>query len=156
MPAERVRHWLEDRRQWLRQHPQPHSHAEQAKYDRLFSQRWENWLDESHGQCDLAKPRVRKIVQDALKHFDGQRYVLGEFVVMPNHVHVLVAPLGAHELSGIVQSWKSFTAHRITRLLNQKGEFWQKETFDHIVRNAEEMERFAQYIRENPVRIRPT
>ena len=70
---------------------------------------------------------------------------------MPNHVHVLVSPQGEHTLSEIVQNWKSYTAHAVNGLLGRKGTFWQKESFDHIVRNANEMERIRAYIRAQEV-----
>ena len=59
---------------------------------------------------------VRKIVENALRHFDGNRYALDEFAVASNHVHVLVTPLGEHDLSEILHSWKSFTAHEILKV----------------------------------------
>ena len=150
MPRERVEQWQREREEWLAQHPEPHSESEKAEYDRLFSERWEKWLDECHGECLLARPELKAVVESALRHFDGQRYRLDAFVVMPNHVHVLVTPLGAHRLSEIVQNWKSYTAHEINRRLGRKGSFWQKESFDHIVRSADEMERLRKYIRDNP------
>jgi REP element-mobilizing transposase RayT len=74
-------------------------------------------------------------------------------VVMPNHVHVLLSPLGEQLLSGIVHSWKSFTASQINAALGRQGAFWQKESFDHIVRSAASLEKFRQYIRDNPKNV---
>jgi REP element-mobilizing transposase RayT len=64
----------------------------------------------------LALPEVKELVENALRHFDGERYRLDEFAVAPNHVHVLVSPLGEHQLSQILHSWKSFTAHEILKV----------------------------------------
>jgi REP element-mobilizing transposase RayT len=69
---------------------------------------------------------------------------------MPNHVHALVTPLGAHLLSPILRSWKSFTAKKINASLGRSGAFWQKESFDHIVRSTASLGKFRQYILENP------
>ncbi|HUI06774.1 MAG TPA: transposase [Verrucomicrobiae bacterium] len=69
---------------------------------------------------------------------------------MPNHVHVLMTPLPGNEPSAILYSWKSYTANQINRLLGQSGPVWQRESFDHIVRNEEALLRFEQYIRDNP------
>ena len=69
---------------------------------------------------------------------------------MPNHVHAIVTPLGEHLLSSIVHSWKSFTANQINNALNRRGAFWQKESFDHIVRSTDSLDKFRKYIRENP------
>jgi REP element-mobilizing transposase RayT len=78
------------------------------------------------------------------------RYELGEFVVMPNHVHAIVAPTGGHQLAQILHSWKSFTAHQFNRVLDSSGHVWQKESFDHIVRSAQHLAKFEAYIRNNP------
>src|SRR5206468_4122244 len=83
------------------------------------------------------------------RHDGGTKYRLEDFIVMPNHVHVLVSPLDKHTLSEITQAWKSTAAHRINKLLGRAGTFWQKESFDHIVRSAEQAEKFREYIQEN-------
>jgi REP element-mobilizing transposase RayT len=83
-------------------------------------------------------------------HFDGVRYELGEFVVMPNHVHAIVAPIDEHELTRILQNWKSFSAHQFDRVLASSGCIWHRESFDHIVRSAEHLAKFETYIRNNP------
>jgi len=82
-------------------------------------------------------------------HFDGIRYELGEFVVMPNHVHAIVAPISGHQLSRILHNWKSFTAHQFNRVLTSRGRIWHRESFDHIVRSAEHLAKFEAYIRNN-------
>jgi type I site-specific restriction endonuclease len=104
-------------------------------------------------------PEVKSLVEGALRHFDGQRYRLHEFVVAPNHVHVLVSPSGEHTLSEILHSWKSFTAHEILKVAKsgravpalsfENNTVWQKESFDHIVRSPASMEKFRTYIREH-------
>ena len=101
-----------------------------------------------------ARPEVRQIVEEVLRHDDGTKYRLEDFIVMPNHVHVLVSPLDKHTLSEITQAWKSTAAHRINKLLGRAGTFWQKESFDHIVRSAEQAQKFREYIQENPCGLR--
>ena len=94
-------------------------------------------------------PESRDIVESALGYFAGNRYELRDQVVMPNHVHVIVTPFGEHALSSIVQSWKSFTAHKISKALRRRGQFWQKESFDHIVRGLDSLQKFRDYIDGN-------
>ena len=151
MPAERVARWCDERNEWLDQHREPHTVSERAEYDRLFSERWEQWLDESHGECVLRRPELKVIVNAALQHSESVDYLLHEWVVMPNHVHVLLTPLKGIRLSKIIQAWKSISAHGINKRLGRNGEFWQKESFDHIVRNACDMERIRGYIRNQDV-----
>ena len=112
----------------------------------------ERYLDRGEGACHLRRPEIAEMVADALRFFDGSRYQLHEWVVMPNHVHVLIWPMPNQLLSGIVKSWKQFTSLRAKRLLGlEEGRFWQPESFDHWVRNDDERGRIARYIRNNPV-----
>jgi REP element-mobilizing transposase RayT len=93
------------------------------------------------------------IVHSALRYFEGQRYVLDEYVVMPNHVHVLVKPLPGHGLVAILHSWKSYTANQLNRRLGRTGQLWQHESYDHIVRSEAAREVIRRYIRENPAKV---
>jgi D-tyrosyl-tRNA(Tyr) deacylase len=156
LPQEKLRQWHAEREAWLAQHPEPHDDAKRAEFQRLFVDRLQQWLDAGYGECWLRRPEIATLVQQALKYFDGQRYVLGEFVIMPNHVHVLVSPLGEWTLEQILHSWKSFTAHEINHRLGRTGAVWQPEYFDRIVRDAHELEDYATYIRQNPQGARPS
>ena len=149
LAREKLQEWLDEREIWLRENPEPHSDAQRREYWERFPARFHYWLDQGHGACALREPNLRKIVEDALQHFDRNRYNLDEFVIMPNHVHAIVTPLGEFLLSSIVHSWKSFTANEINVALGHSGAFWQKESFDHIVRSAASLEKFRKYIRDN-------
>ena len=110
----------------------------------------EAYLDAGHGACWLHQPAIARLVADALGHFDGQRYRLHAWCVMPNHVHLIVEPLSGHELPGLLHSWKSFTAKAANRLLGRTGEFWQEEYYDHLIRDAEDYAHALRYLLENP------
>ena len=73
--------------------------------------------------------------QNALLHYDDQRYVLHAWVVMPNHVHTLYTPRPDWELSQITRTWKSYTANECNKILNRKGEFWQQAMKKHCTLN---------------------
>ena len=108
-------------------------------------------LDRHHGSCVLRDAESANIVADAFRHFDGERFECGDFVVMPNHVHWLVRPFPGFELEEILQSVKRFTATRINAAQGKTGDaLWQKESFDHLVRDEEELERTKVYIKDNP------
>ncbi|HKS36236.1 MAG TPA: transposase, partial [Verrucomicrobiae bacterium] len=143
--------WREEKRIWESHHPKPWTDADWAEYHQRFTERMEQLLDAGYGSCALAKPEVGERVEAALRHFDGSRYRLGDFVVMPNHVHVLVQPAGDAELSTIMHSWKSFTAKRANARLGTSGIFWRDEYFDHLVRSEAQHEKFRAYIHENPI-----
>jgi len=105
------------------------------------------------GPLFLRMPEVATMVMDAIHYRDRnlQHYELHAFVIMPNHVHLLVTPLVA--VSKIMQSLKRFTAHEGNRILGLTGKpFWQDESYDRLVRNDAEFERIACYIEMNPVR----
>ena len=109
-----------------------------------------------HGKLyasDLCKCGDRK---GGVAHFDGQRYELGSFVIMPNHVHALVRPLACnlYPLEKILQSWKQFTAKRILRQSGIGVSLWQEESFDRIVRDEEHLYHCVQYIGSNPARAK--
>jgi ATP-dependent Clp protease ATP-binding subunit ClpA len=150
LPKARVGVWFAEREEWLKKNPEPWSATVEEEYFQRFPDRWEKWLDESYGGCLLARPESRKIVEDVLKHDDGTKYHIKDFVVAPNHVHVLVTPSGEHTLSDAVQEWKSVSAHRLNKALGRKGEFWQKEYFDQIVRSPEQLAKFRSYIKNHP------
>jgi len=103
------------------------------------------------GACVLVGDDIGQVVAGALRRFDGERYLLGAYCVMPNHVHALVAPLGHNRIPGILHSWKSFTAWRINRALGHRGRFWEREYFDHVVHDESVLRRFAEYVEWNPV-----
>jgi REP element-mobilizing transposase RayT len=88
------------------------------------------------GACPLARPEVAAIVERALLHFRRERHALHAWAVLPNHAHAVVTPFERYELSGVLHSWRSFTASRINRELGRSGRLWQEESFDHLVRSA--------------------
>jgi putative DNA methylase len=114
--------------------------------------RIEALLDRGNGARHLADPAIARLVEDALKHFDGTRYHLHAWCVMPNHVHVLVTPLHGESLSAILHAWKSFTAKQANALLRRAGTFWQEEYFDRAIRNEAHFAAELRYIHDNPVK----
>jgi REP element-mobilizing transposase RayT len=124
--------------------------SQQTEFKKLSNQLFHRSLDECHGACVLREPAVAKIVSDAFLKFEGDRYDLDSFVIMPNHVHVIVQFRPGFDLSLIGQSWMRYTARMINKQINRTGVFWQPEPFDHIVRSAEQFDYFHRYIAENP------
>ena len=120
--------------------------------DRDFRRKVEKYLDQGAGACHLRHPDIAQLVAGALKFFHEQRYLLHEWVVMPNHVHTMFWPMPNHLVSEILKSWKQFTSLRAKRILAlSEKQFWQPESYDHWIRDDEERSRIARYIRNNPV-----
>jgi len=112
----------------------------------------ERHLDRGAGTCHLRRIDIADLVAGAMRHFHESRYLLQEWVVMPNHVHVTVWPMPNHLLSNIVKTWKQFTSRRAKEILGLgKEPFWHPEPYDHWIRNDEEKSRISRYIRNNPV-----
>jgi putative transposase len=124
------------------------------EFHKLLADRWNEHLDDCHGEWVLRRPELAKTVADSLHHFDGDRYELTDFVVMPNHVHVLVAFPDDTSLLKNCTSWKHYSATQINRRLKTKGRFWQQDGFDHLVRSPEQFEALRRYIADNPNRAR--
>ena len=143
MPAEVVAGWRDEL-----------AHLAEGEQKAEFQRRIADYLDAGHGECLLRDERIAQVVEDALLHFDGERYRLIAWVVMPNHVHALAEMHATHPLAEIVQSWKSFTAHEANRVLGRKGEFWQREYHDRYIRDGEHLEFARNYIEQNPVKAR--
>ncbi|HXM44278.1 MAG TPA: transposase [Bryobacteraceae bacterium] len=104
------------------------------------------------GPSFLRRKEIAEMMVAALRHGDCelQRYELHSFVVMPNHVHLLVTPhvLAAKWLGPL----KGFTGHQANRMLGTHGPFWQEESFDRLVRSDAQFDRIRDYIEQNPVK----
>jgi putative transposase len=166
LPAAVVKDWVTVREQWMRRHGIPPDAPDvtdrvrmldstaQNEFRELIAERWEGALDAGHGSCPLRIPTHAEVVADSLRFFDGTRYFLHDYVVMPNHVHLLVTFVGCVEMAEQCDSWKHFTAVKLNKTLGRSGRFWQAESFDHLVRSAEDFYRFRQYIADNPKRAK--
>ena len=112
--------------------------------------RVEQYLNSGYGACYLKDERIGRLVEEALFHFDGERYRLIAWVVMPNHVHVLVELIDGFPLGAVVHSWKSYTANKANKLLGRRGRFWFPDYFDRYIRNEGHLANAIDYIHNNP------
>ncbi len=163
VPAALGRDWFRRRNNWLVEHGidptglwkrqlESLPDADRRQYHTTFTDEFMEYLDRGMGSCPLRRPELAAVVAQSLHHFNSERYHLGDFVVMPNHVHVLVRLLGATDIEKLCYSWKKYTATRINKCLSQSGRLWQEESFDHLVRHAGQFEALKVYIAENPKR----
>ncbi|NLG50547.1 MAG: transposase [Chloroflexi bacterium] len=113
--------------------------------------RLQHYLDAGYGACWLVRTPIARLVEEALLRFDGQRYRLLAWVIMPNHVHVLIETLPGHPLDHILHSWKSFTASKANAILGRKGAFWHRDYYDRYIRDERHLERAVLYMHNNPV-----
>ncbi len=97
--------------------------------ERDYQRDLERYLDKGTGECWLRQPETADVVAAALRHFEGERYEVRAWVVMPNHVHAVVWPMSNHLLGDILHSWKRFTSREANKVLARTGQdFWQRES----------------------------
>ena len=127
----------------------------------------EEFLDKGFGSCILANKFCAEIVAENWKYFDSKRYELFAYVIMPNHVHLLVKTFEEYPIGGLVKTWKSFSAKAIRKLFREGGAdyqsalpaillndnpFWQREYWDRFIRDEKHFNCAINYILENPVK----
>jgi len=122
--------------------------------DAEFRRRIEQYLDQGCGSCFLRNESIAEMIQENLLNFDAQKYKLKAWVVMPNHVHLLLKPNAGFELGEIMHSIKSYSAHEANKILQRSGQFWFRESFDRYIRNHEHFQNTLAYIENNPVKAR--
>ena len=137
VPQEKINAWRSDPR---------------CQTETSFQNAVQNFLDKSYGACWLRRPDIALMVQNALLHFDAERYRLLSWSIMPNHVHTLAEFNHGFTLERVLHSWKSFTANESHKMLKRSGTFWQVEYFDRYIRNEEHFNRALHYIEQNPVK----
>jgi len=152
LPRYRVERLKEMKQLWWRLSRVAPSAEGRLEIERKAFRMLDQWLDAGEGACVLRNSEAAAKVEEAILHFDGARYYADEFAVMPNHVHSLLMPRPGSDPAGTLHSWKSYTAKEINRLLSLSGQFWIRESFDHIVRDEAELERIRDYIRRNPLK----
>ena len=150
LPLTKLRQWQQERQKFFIDNPEPWSDETHIAYRKQFTDEIEAWLDRGLGKCHLKLPAIREIVFSAFRHFDGVRYDLDSFVIMPNHVHLLLRILEPNNLPDIVRSLKSFSAKRANRELARAGNFWQRDYYDRLIRSPKHFHWARGYIERNP------
>lgn len=173
IPKAVLEEWQEDRRRFHAAHgisedacrqPEAFSRIYQQipegvrrAFEREEAHRLHLEVDKGHGSCRLRDPSVREELAKSLRHFHGIRLWLGDYVIMPNHVHAIMTPIGSHALEDILGSIKKWVSRKIgARIHSQDAEhssnsFWQQESYERIIRDEVELARFREYIARNPL-----
>jgi type I restriction enzyme R subunit len=137
--------------------------SEQFRFEQHFNRQVQSCLDHGLGECHLRNPACATALRDELLRDDGRRHHMGDFVIMPNHVHMLITPVAddvdvkakrnefrSTKLELILKSIKGASAIACNRLRRRKGAFWQADSYDHIVRSLEQLSAYRGYIARNP------
>ena len=127
----------------------------------------DNYLDtNSRGPNWLSEKALSQMVAEKMHEMDGVRYELIAYTIMYNHVHILINTTGFNTSTSIDKSGKTknypladtmrllkgSTSRACNNSLGRKGAFWHHESYDHFVRNEEELNRIIKYIVNNPVK----
>jgi putative transposase len=164
LPQNVLDQWEYEQRTWLAArgiHCRPNSDdlatqlerlpkVEQDRFHKHFNRLFHAALDEGRGACYLKDPRCLITLRNKLMEGDGGGYHLGDYVVMANHVHLLLVPAPGHELEMILKAVKGAAARQCNQHLGRSGQFWQPDSYDHIVRTLEQLVVFREYIADNP------
>ena len=114
----------------------------------------EKYLDSGLGSCLLKTDNTANIVINNWLHWSTQKYDLINFVVMPNHVHILIRQIAGYKLESILHSWKSYTSKVINQINNKSGPVWSQEYWDRYIRDETHFRSASNYINNNPVKAK--
>ena len=149
---------------------------QQEKYKKMQSVyfgKFDKLLDASdYGPTWIKQKEIAQIVKDAIHFYDKKKYDLICYTIMSNHVHQVFTPIVGRDLSrpenqsvldmnvelqlpivtDILRLIKGSTARECNKILNRSGAFLQHESYDHVVRDYDELERIVEYVLNNPVK----
>ena len=135
------------------------SPGERFLFEQHLNRQVQSCLDRGLGECHLRDPACATVLREELRRDDGHRHHLGDFVIMPNHVHLLITPVDDVEpnsfrstkLEQILKSIKGASAAACNRRCDRAGSFWQADSYDHMVRSLEQLSAYREYIARNPL-----
>lgn len=128
------------------------------KINQKIFQKYEELLEKgTTGPHWLEKPAIANLICKSIKFRNNKYYDLYAYCIMPNHVHLVFKLLKYngdidYPVTKILQSLKRYTAKKANKLLNRKGQFWQHESFDRVIRDQKELESTILYVINNPVK----
>ncbi|WP_206170927.1 glycosyltransferase [Phragmitibacter flavus] len=154
LPGHVVRGWEMEKEIWLGHHPKPWTEDVEREHHRRFSKRVNEWLDGGSGECLLRRKDCAEVVVGTLRKFDGVRYDLCAFVVMPNHVHVVARLREDFGIEKVVKGWKEWSAKGINAVLGKTGKVWAVGYFDRLVRDGRHLGKVVDYVVGNPARLK--
>ena len=124
----------------------------ESRNDADLRKKVEKYLDAGHGSNWLRQADVASLVCNSLQFHHSSKYDLDSWVIMPNHVHVLLTPLAGFHLDQVEHSIKSYTANEANKVLKRNGQFWAVECFDRYIRDRRHFDAVVRYIENNPVK----
>ena len=155
LPYAAQRSLMQKREDWLERNGATMDSDSAEKLNSYLMQETERILDQGHGTCLLDQATFRTLIHGALTFFHQpkqKRIDLNAFVIMPNHVHILVRPLEGHKLESWTKSIKQYFSTRLGDARPEGGSYWFEESHDRIVRDNDHLLRAFKYIERNPAK----
>ncbi len=152
IPADELARLVKLQEEFELNNVRPFTPEQEKQYCYLFYEQINNWLDNCYGECLLERSENAQIVKNALEYFDGKRYRLDHWVIMPNHLHVILLLNEGINIGDITHSWKSYTGLQINKREGRTGPLWQHESFDHIIRSDFYLNKYRDYIIANKMK----
>jgi REP element-mobilizing transposase RayT len=153
IPVALLRDWSREQDIWMQWNPEPWTRDQEKEYAERFGEQMEDWLDAGMGDCVLRQPAIRHQLEKHVRHFDADRYDIDAFVLMPNHVHLLIVPQPGNGLFEILKGIKGTSARTCNKLIGKTGTtFWLEDSYNRIVRDVDELIAFRRYIERNPAK----
>lgn len=134
---------------WLKAHPKPWSQKEEYEYHKTFSSCIDRWLDAGSGSCLLKERKAAEILSQVLENGNYKDYIIYSYVIMPNHVHLLVKITSECTLSQVLKRWKGTSARLINLATKRAGSLWCPEYFDKVIRDEYHYFNVIGYIEKN-------
>ena len=124
--------------------------AFKSKLESFMHKKMMEYLDMGYGECLLRNPDARKIIEEAFRYIHENMATVHAYVIMPNHVHIVLETKEDVEIQQVMHNLKRYTASKINQLLQREGSVWQREYYDRIIRNEAHYENAIKYIINNP------
>jgi len=121
--------------------------------DRERRKQLEAYLDRGIGECWPRQSAIAELAENAIRFFDGKRYQLQAWVIMPNHIHLLV-DVWQTPLTQLIKSWKQFIGREANKVLKREGTFWERDYWDTLMEDEDQRKKAVHYIETNPVKAR--
>lgn len=135
--------------QFEAQHPKPWDKNTERLFQKLYGTKLDYWLDQNLGCCILQDRNIRKTLIDSFDYINYQQCIILAYVIMPNHIHIIMMPYPGETATSVLGSVKQYSSNKINKLTGGTGSIWQKEPFDRIIRNARHLQNCVTYIQLN-------
>lgn len=150
LPVSKIADLMILKESFEKSNPKPWDKETKIRYQNIIGPLEDKLLDNGYGSCILKFADIRKYLTDTIFFRNHEDYEVLSFVIMPNHVHMLLFIASNTDLNTIMKSIKGFSSRCINKHLSRTGTLWMKESFDREVRSYEHFKRYLSYIRNNP------